>query len=66
MNDKFFSSNLINILYYENRLYDEILNETNCKSSFTTEFQNKVKNFLYDVATSKKFNFYRKDSFKGV
>ena len=64
MNDKFFSPNLINILYYEDRLYDEVLEEKNCKDAFTPEFQNKVRNFLYDIANSRNFDFYQKNTFE--
>lgn len=57
-------ANLINFMYYEGRLYNEIIQDGPSNMAFTKEFKEKAKNFLYDIANSRNFDFYNKDCFK--
>ena len=60
----FMDCNFINFMYYEGRMLDEIAADGPDNSAFTKEFKEKARNFLYDIAHSRKFDFYQKDCFK--
>ena len=57
-------ANFINFMYYEGRMYDEMIEDGPSNAAFTKEFKEKARNFLYDIANSRKFDFYQKNCFE--